>query len=93
MNEGVYRGVRVDFHRYARQIRFAPPEHVGALQGIAGDVKRGFEDWEIKTQALADTVCEGVNWERALKGMDEAARAIVMKRAHGEIARRCDAGM
>lgn len=89
VNEGVYRGVNIGFHRYAQQIRFAPPERVGLLQWIAEDVKRGFEDWKAEIQNRADAVCEGENWKMAIVGMDGAARAIVMKRAYGEIVRRC----
>lgn len=92
VNEGVYRGVRPEFHRQAQKIRFDPPGRVGVLNGIAEDVKRGFEDWKAELQNRADATCEGVNWKRAIAGMDEVARAIVMKRAHGEIVRRCDAG-
>lgn len=92
LNEGVYRGVRPEFHRQAQKIRFDPPGRVGVLNGIAEDVRRGFEDWKAELQNRADAVCEGEDWKRAIVGMDEVARAIVMKRAHGEIVRRCDVG-
>lgn len=88
LNEGVYRGAGPAFHRYAQRIRFAPPERVGALQGIAEDVKRGFEEWKAELQNRADAACEGMDWKRAIDGMDEVVRVIVMKRACGEIVRR-----
>ena len=92
VNEGVYRGEGLEFHRLARRIRFDPPVNEGVLLGIAEDVKRGFEDWKAELQNMADAVCEGEDWKRVIAGMDKVARAIVMKRAHGEIVRRCDAG-
>ena len=77
LNEGVYRGEGPAFHGLARKIRFEPPKPVAVLNGIAEDVKRGFEDWKVESQNRADAACEGRNWAKAVKGMDDAVRAIV----------------
>ena len=80
MNEGVYRGDGVEFHRLARKIRFEPPVNEGVLLGIAEDVKRGFDEWKAEGQNRADAACEGHDWAKAVRGMDEFVRMIVMER-------------
>ena len=80
MNEGVYRGDGVEFHRLARKIRFEPPVNEGVLLGIAEDVKRGFEEWKAEGQKMADAACEGHDWTMAVRGMDGLVRMIVRKR-------------
>lgn len=80
MNEGVYRGDGVEFHRLARRIRFDPPVNEGVLLGIAEDVKRGFDEWKDEGQNRADAACEGHDWTKAVSGMDGMVRMIVRER-------------
>ena len=80
MNEGVYRGEGVEFHRLARNIRFKPPVNEGVLLGIAEDVKRGFEEWKAEGQNRADAACEGHDWTKVVRAMDGMVRMIVMER-------------
>lgn len=77
VNEGLYRDKEVDFHRQARQIRFDPPKKEAVLQGIAEDVKRGFEEWKVEMQNRADAASEGKDWAKVMAGMDRIVRAIV----------------
>lgn len=80
MNEGVYRGDAVEFHRLARRIRFEPPVNEGVLIRIAEDVKRGFDEWKAEGQKMADEVCKGHDWTKAVRGMDGMVRMIVRER-------------
>jgi hypothetical protein len=80
MNEGVYRGDGLEFHRLARKIRFEPPVNEGVLNGIAEDVRRGFEEWKAEGQNRADAACEGHDWTKAVEGMDGMVRMIVRDR-------------
>lgn len=80
VNEGVYRGVRPEFHRQAQKIRFDPPGRVGVLNGIAEDVKRGFDEWKDEGQKRADEVCKGHDWTEVVEGMDGMVRTIVLER-------------
>lgn len=80
MNEGVYRGDGVEFHRLARKIRFEPPANEGVLGGIAEDVKRGFEEWKTEGQNRADAACGGHDWTKAVRAMDGMVKMIVMER-------------
>lgn len=80
MNEGVYRGEGLEFHRLARKIRFEPPVNEGILLGIAEDVKRGFEDWKAEGQNRADAICEGHDWTKVVEGMDGMVKMIVLER-------------
>ena len=80
LNEGVYRGEGLEFHRLARIIRFEPPVNEGVLIGIAEDVKRGFEEWKAEGQNMADAACEGHDWTKVVRGMDGMVRMIVRKR-------------
>lgn len=79
MDEGVYRGNEVKFHRLARKIRFNPPVNEGVLVGIAEDVKRGFEEWNDEGQKWADAACEGEDWTKVVREMDEFVRKIVLE--------------
>ena len=80
MNEGVYRGDEVKFHRLAWKIRFEPPVNEGVLNGIAEDVKRGFEEWKAEGQNRADAACGGHDWTKAVRAMDGMVKMIVMER-------------
>lgn len=80
MNEGVYRGDGVEFHRLARKIRFEPPVNEGVLIGIAKDVKREFDEWKDEGQKRADAVCEGHDWAKVVRKMDGLVRMIVRER-------------
>ena len=80
LNEGVYRGNEVEFHRLARRIRFNPPVNEGVLIGIAEDVKRGFDEWKDEGQNRADAACEGEDWTKVVEGMDRMVRKIVLER-------------
>lgn len=80
LNEGVYRGDGVEFHRLARKIRFEPPVNEGVLLGIAEDVKRGFDEWKDEGQKMADEVCKGHDLAKAINGMDGMVRMIVRER-------------
>jgi len=81
MNEGVYRGDEVKFHRLARNIRFGKTGlNERVLNGIAEDVKRGFEEWKAEGQNRADAACEGHDWTKVIEGMDGMVRMIVRER-------------
>lgn len=80
LNEGVYRGDGVEFHRLARRIRFDPPVNEGVLLKITEDVKRGFDEWKDEGQKRADDACEGHDWKRVVGDMDEVVRMIVRER-------------
>ena len=80
MNEGVYRGEGLEFHRLARKIRFEPPVNEGVLYGIAEDVKRGFEEWKAEGQNMADAACKGHDWAKVVRMMDGMVRTIVRER-------------
>lgn len=80
MNEGVYRGDGVEFHRLARKIRFDPPVNEGVLNGIAEDVKCGFDEWKAEGQNRADAACEVHDWTKVVRGMDGMVRMIVRER-------------
>ena len=81
LNEGVYRGDEVKFHRLARNIRFGKTGlNERVLNGIAEDVKRGFEEWKAEGQNRADAACEGHDWTKVVRNMDRMVRMIVRKR-------------
>ena len=81
MNKGVYRGDEVEFHRLARNIRFGKTVmNEWVLNGIAEDVKRGFEEWKAEGQNRADVVCKGHDWKKVVGEMDKMVRMIVIKR-------------